>query len=103
MVFNIGDLLKKYAPNAVILQSSSATIRWVGNELGFAPYPAWNSVKYADAKSGNSTASHSSVNGDVWLPIESDVSIRRPNWFWKTWNEDNLLTIDELMKSIIVQ
>ena len=98
LVFNIGDLLKKYAPNAVILQSSSATIRWVGNELGFAPYPAWNSVKYADAKSGNSTASHSSVNGDVWLPIESDVSIRRPNWFWKTWNEDNLLTIDELMK-----
>ena len=98
LVFNIEDLINKYATKAVILQSTAATIRWVGNETGFAPYPAWNGIKEADARSGNSTASHSNPNGNVWLPIEVDVSIRRPTWFWKTWNEKNLLTVEELMR-----
>lgn len=98
LVFNIGDLIKKYAPNAAILQSSAANIRWVGNELGYAPYPSWNAVKQADARSGNSTASNSDPNGDTWLPIEVDVSLRRPNWFWKTYNEQAVLSLDELMK-----
>jgi alpha-L-fucosidase len=98
LVFNIGDLIAKYAPRAVILQSSAATIRWVGNELGYAPYPAWNAVTKADAKSGNSTASHGNPNGDTWLPIEVDVSLRRPNWFWKTNNENAILSLKELMK-----
>lgn len=98
LIFDIKDIISQYAKKAVILQSSAATIRWVGNEMGFAPYPAWNGINEADARSGNSTAAHSNPNGDVWLPIEVDVSIRRPTWFWKTWNEKNLLSIDELMK-----
>lgn len=98
LVFNIGDLIAKYAPHAAILQSSAATIRWVGNEMGYAPYPAWNAVSKADARSGNSTASHGSPNGDTWLPIEVDVSLRRPNWFWKTNNENDILSLKELMK-----
>jgi alpha-L-fucosidase len=98
LVFNIGDLIKKFAPNAAILQSSAATIRWVGNEIGYAPYPAWNAVSKADAESGNSTASHGNPNGDTWLPIEVDVSLRRPNWFWKTNNENAILSLKELMK-----
>jgi alpha-L-fucosidase len=98
LVFNIGDLIKRYAPNAAILQSSAATIRWVGNEHGYAPYPAWNAVKNADARSGNSTASNGDPNGDTWLPIEVDVSLRRPNWFWKFNNENAVLSLNELMK-----
>lgn len=98
LIFDIKDIIDQYAKKAVILQSSAATIRWVGNEMGFAPYPAWNGIREADARSGNSTAAHSDPNGDVWLPIEVDVSIRRPTWFWKTWNEKNLLSVDELMK-----
>jgi len=98
LIFDIKDIINQYAPKAVILQSSAATIRWVGNEMGFAPYPAWNGIREADARSGNSTAAHSDPNGDVWLPIEVDVSIRRPTWFWKTWNEKNLLSVEELMK-----
>lgn len=98
LVFNIGDIIKKYAPHAAILQSSAASIRWVGNEMGYAPYPAWNTVKQADARSGNSTASHGDPNGDTWLPNEVDVSLRRPNWFWKTTNENAILSLEELMK-----
>ncbi len=98
LIFDISDIIKQYAPRAVIFQSSAATIRWVGNEMGFAPYPAWNTISAADAQSGNSTASHGNPNADTWVPIEVDVSILRPNWFWAPKNEKNLLSLDELMK-----
>lgn len=98
LVFDIKDIINKYAPNAVILQSSAATIRWVGNELGFAPYPAWNAVISADARSGNTTADHSNPDGDTWLPIETDVSLRRPNWFWNPHNAAQVLSLEQLLQ-----
>jgi len=98
LVTPVGDILKERAPHAMIFQGPSATIRWVGNEDGFAPYPAWNAVSKSDAESGVSTAMHSDPNESVWLPIEADVSIRRPNWFWSTQNERNLLTLDRLLE-----
>ena len=48
----VKDILDKYAPNATVFQGSQATIRWVGNEDGYASYPAWNAVKEADARRG---------------------------------------------------
>jgi len=75
-VIEVGDILKKYAPKAMVFQSKYATIRWVGNEQGFAPYPAWNAVSKADAFSGVSTAKHGAPDGDVWLPIECDTTMR---------------------------
>lgn len=98
LVFDISDLIARHAPRAVVLQSSAASIRWVGNEMGFAPYPAWNSVSKEDARSGNTTASNGTPWGTTWLPLEVDVSIRRPNWFWRTNNEDRVLTLEELLQ-----
>jgi alpha-L-fucosidase len=98
LVFDIHDLLKKYAAKAVILQSSAATIRWVGNELGIAPYPIWNAVNKIDARSGNATADHGTPFGDVWLPVETDVSIRKPFWFWSTTNANQVLTLNQLLQ-----
>ena len=98
LVTPVGDILKDRAPHAVVFQGPSATIRWVGNESGFAPYPIWNAVSKSDAESGVATAMHSDPHGSVWLPIEVDVSIRRPNWFWSTTNERNLLTLDQLIE-----
>jgi alpha-L-fucosidase len=98
LVTPVGDILKERAAHAMIFQGSFATIRWVGNEDGFAPYPAWNAVSKSDAESGVATAMHSDPNESVWLPIEADVSIRRPNWFWSTQNERNLLALDQLLE-----
>ncbi len=94
----VDDILKERAAHAMIFQGPSATIRWVGNEDGFAPYPAWNTVSKSDAESGVSTAMHSDPNESVWLPIEADVSIRRPDWFWNTHNERNVLSLDQLLE-----
>ena len=93
----VGDLLKKYQPKAMVFQGPQATIRWVGNEDGFAPYPCWNGIDRAEARSGTSTALDGDPDGNTWLPNEVDVSIRRPNWFWSTKNADKVLTLDQLL------
>jgi alpha-L-fucosidase len=93
----VGDLLKQYQSNAMVFQGPEATIRWVGNENGFAPYPCWNGIDAADAKTGTATSLNSNPNGSVWLPNEVDVSIRRPEWFWSTHNENRVLTKDQLL------
>ena len=93
----VSDILSKYQPHAMVFQGPSATIRWVGNEDGYAPYPCWNGIDRVDAKTGTATALNGDPDGDVWLPNEVDVSIRRPNWFWSTKNTNRVLTLDQLM------
>jgi alpha-L-fucosidase len=94
----VGDILKEWAPHAMIFQGPFATMRWVGNEDGFAPYPAWNAVAKSDAQTGVATALHGDPAGGVWLPLETDVSIRRPDWFWNPHNERKALSLDQLLE-----
>ena len=93
-----GDLIRRYAPAATVFQGPQATVRWVGNEDGFAPYPAWNALAGSDAATGVATALHGDPDGDVWMPLEVDVSLRRPRWFWSTTNHVNLLSLDALLE-----
>jgi alpha-L-fucosidase len=93
----VADILAKYQPHAMVFQGPQATIRWVGNEDGFAPNPLWNAIDKADARSGTSTSLNSDFDGDTWLPCEVDVSIRRPDWFWSTKNENKVLTESQLL------
>lgn len=93
-----GDLVRAHAPDAMVFQGPQATIRWVGNEDGFAPYPAWNALAHVDAATGVATALHGDPDGDVWMPLEVDVSLRRPNWFWSTTNHVNILSLDALLE-----
>lgn len=96
-VIPVGDILARYAPHAMIFQGPHATIRWTGNEDGYVPYPNWNAVSRADAKTGIATALNGDPDGDVWLPNEVDVSILRPDWFWSTASQRHLLTLDQLL------
>jgi len=95
-IIDVGDILKKYVPKAMIFQGPQATIRWVGNEDGTAPYPAWNSLPLKAARSGVATAADSRPDGDAWLPLECDARIRS-TWFWNTKNADSLKSLDRLM------
>ncbi|MFT4111227.1 alpha-L-fucosidase [Silvibacterium sp.] len=92
----VNDILKKYQPHAAVFQGPAATIRWVGNEDGFAPYPCWNGVDRGASAAGTATALDSDPNGNRWLPSEVDVSIRRPDWFWTPDNEKKVLRVDQL-------
>ncbi len=97
-VIPVGDILDRYAPHAMIFQGPHATIRWAGNEDGFVPYPAWNSISATDAKTGVATALNSDPNGSVWMPNEVDVSILRPYWFWSEAKQRNLLSLDAMVE-----
>jgi alpha-L-fucosidase len=97
-VVPVSDILARYAPHAAIFQGPEATIRWVGNENGFAPYPCWEALPLADASTGVATSSSSTPHGNVWMPIEADVSIRRPKWFWSTTDLKDLMSLDDLIE-----
>jgi alpha-L-fucosidase len=95
-VIEVGDILRQYAPKAMIFQGKYATIRWVGNEDGFAPDPAWNAVSN-EAWQRGATAADGDPDGAVWLPNECDARTRR-DWFWSAKNADTLKTVDQLME-----
>ncbi len=96
LVFDVGDILRQHAASAVVFQGPEASIRWVGNEDGQAPYPAWNAVKFGRKPWGIYTAADSDPDGDRWLPIECDARMRN-TWFWRTDNLGTLKTVDQLM------
>lgn len=96
LVFDVGDILSQHAPNAAVFQGPQATIRWVGNEDGIAPYPAWNTVRHGVKPWGEYTAADGDRDGDRWLPNECDARIRA-TWFWKSFNADTLKPVDQLM------
>jgi len=98
IVVPVCDIVRAHAPHAAVFQGPCASIRWVGNEDGFAPYPCWNALPKLAAATGEATAKQGDPNGDAWLPNEVDVSIRRPNWFWSTTDWRNLLTLDQLVE-----
>ncbi|MFT3684654.1 MAG: alpha-L-fucosidase [Phycisphaerales bacterium] len=97
LVFDVGDILAAHAPKAIVFQGPQATIRWVGNEDGIAPYPAWTTVKTGAKKWGDYTASDGDSAGDVWLPNECDARIRS-TWFWKTGNAESLKSLPKLIE-----
>ena len=94
---DVGDILKAYAPRAMVFQSKYATIRWVGQELGLASDPAWHTVSRYDAISGVSTQRHGSPQGDAWLPLECDARIRRDWGYHHNLEENPLKSLDDLM------
>ncbi len=96
LVFDVGDILQQHAPGAVVFQGPQASIRWVGNEDGTAPYPAWNTVKFGKKAWGIYTAEDADPDGDRWLPNECDARMRN-TWFWRTDNLPTLKTVDQLM------
>ncbi len=96
LVFDVSDILAKYAPHAIVFQGPQASIRWVGNEEGFAPYPAWNGAKFKKDKWGTLTAADGDPAGNRWLPNETDCRIR-DTWFWKTYNQNKLKSVNQLM------
>jgi alpha-L-fucosidase len=97
-VIDVSDILEKYAKNSVIFQGPHATLRWPGTESGKLFYPAWNSVKSEDFKTGVSTQVHDDPNGDVWAPLETNTTLYNHNWFWSPENEKKRKSLEELME-----
>ncbi|MFC4994290.1 LamG-like jellyroll fold domain-containing protein [Rubritalea tangerina] len=77
-------LLQKHQPDAVVFQSTYATIRWVGNEHGHSPYPIWNPIEQEvwdriHLKAGRSVTT-GNPDGVRWVPAEVDTTFTS-GWF----------------------
>jgi alpha-L-fucosidase len=97
LVVPVSDILQLHAPGAMVFQGPHATIRWVGNEEGVAPYPTWNALPMVKARSGIATAYDSDPDGAAWLPSECDARLRA-DWFWSRGNASTLKSVESLMR-----
>lgn len=86
------SILRKRQPNASVFQGPAATIRWIGNEDGVAPYPCWATVP-----EGRDYNGPGDPDGPRWLPGECDVPVRAGTWMWEPNTEGRLFTVDQLM------
>jgi alpha-L-fucosidase len=97
----VAPLIKKHQPDAMVFQTSAATIRWIGNEDGVAPYPTWNTVpagirEWTPDLEAQAGPRPEPSEPTLWLPAECDVPIRK-DWFWTRDNIDSLKSLDQLM------
>jgi alpha-L-fucosidase len=97
-VIDVSDIMDKYAKNAVVFQGPHASLRWPGTESGKLFYPAWNTVKEEDLKTGVSTQIHGNPNGDVWAPLETNTTLYNHYWFWSPTKTKKKKSVDELME-----
>ena len=98
---NVKDILEKYTPGAVVFQGPMASLRWVGNEDGYAPYSNWYTISHQDLATGVSTAIQSDPFGDVYAPVEVDVPLLKNKghkWFWAPNTDTLILSTDKLME-----
>jgi alpha-L-fucosidase len=85
-------ILHKLQPKAIVFQGPAASIRWIGNEDGVAPYPCWATTP--DVRDYRGAGS---PDGQKWWPGECDVPIRQGIWLWETNTEARLFSVDQLM------
>lgn len=80
---SINQLLATHQPNAVVFQGSNATLRWIGNESGNAPYPTWNTISQASwntIMTSGGIVTTGDPNGVRWVPAEVDTHLST-GWF----------------------
>lgn len=93
----VNDLIDRLAPEIITFQGRRAnSTRWVGTERGFAPYPCWNTIAWTEGETPGEGAGQ--PDGNLWCPAECDVSILRPNWFWKPGSDAHILRLDDLIE-----
>lgn len=82
-------------PSAMIFGGPYGTVRWVGNEKGYAGVTNWCNVPQITSKTPLNINTFGDENGSEWIPAEVDVSIR-PGWFYHKSEDNQVKTVEEL-------
>ena len=88
------DTILKRHPNAMIFGGTCQTIRWVGNEQGWAGDTDWCMIN-PESSDNTKHLNHGSENGTHWIPAEVDVSIR-PGWFYHKREDHQVKSLTHL-------
>lgn len=101
-------MIREKQPQAILFQGplqAGNTIRWIGNEDGFAAYPQWSRANETTAADGavKIDGLHGDPDGKYWCPGESDFPIRRNyawngGWLWKAGEDKDLFSVNELVE-----
>lgn len=90
----IMDVVHIHQPGAMVFNMGDPTIRWVGNEDGYAEDPVEYVIDHT--RMDNYTVVTTRFSEALYLPVECDVSLRR-GWFWHPHEQpkelDHLLAI----------
>jgi alpha-L-fucosidase len=87
--------IRRMQPEILIFNMGDPDFRWVGNEMGLAPVPCWNTVE--DVPVAVDTDADAATGTPLWLPAECDCRMRFRNWFYSDADEDTVKSLDELM------
>ena len=82
-------------PSAMIFGGPYGTVRWVGNEKGFAGTTNWCNAPQITSQTPLIINTCGDENGSEWIPAEVDVSIR-PGWFYHKNENNQVKTLEEL-------
>lgn len=88
------DTILKRHPDAMIFGGTCQTIRWVGNEQGWAGDTDWCMIN-PELSDNIKHLNHGSENGTHWIPAEVDVSIR-PGWFYHKREDHQVKSVAQL-------
>lgn len=86
-------------PDAIIFSDSGPGCRWVGNESGQAGRTSWSTLNPEGFAPGmyNPDLNEGVMNGQAWIPSETDVSIRK-GWFWKESENETVKSLNKLLQ-----
>jgi len=91
------DTVNRLQPNAVIFAppTAGATVRWIGNEAGYAAGTQW--ATFDRGLGEHQPSLNTGVEGAAeWIPGEVDVSIR-PAWYWSAETDHKVRSIEKLL------
>lgn len=94
------EVVRQYAPEAVIFSDAGPDVRWVGNENGFAGETNWSMLRRDEFYPGTPNSkplTEGQRDGHYWVPAECDVSIR-PGWFYHAAEDGKVKSLKDLME-----
>ncbi|MDR2948246.1 MAG: alpha-L-fucosidase [Prevotella sp.] len=96
------EIVRRLQPQCVIFGTKNsyrfADVRWNGNETGIAGDPCWStidSLSIRDEGAHIKDLNEGQLNGNAYIPAESDVSIR-PSWFYHSEEDVMVKSVEEL-------
>lgn len=96
------QIVRESQPDCVIFGTKNsypfADVRWMGNEAGHCGDPCWSttdSIAIRDEASYYDALNQGVLNGNAYIPAETDVSIR-PSWFYHSEEDSRVKSVSEL-------
>jgi alpha-L-fucosidase len=105
---NIIPLLYQHQPDAVVLAGPTgwpSLIRTIGNELGEAPDPCWNTTsdRHTEDDGTIDAPRPGTPDGELWVPGEADMPNRgqhsfQGGWFWREGDDPTVFSLNHLVE-----